>query len=191
MYAENRMMNDPLKVLEEEHRVIEKVLKVLKKASENIKAGVNPPVEELKKALEFLRMFADKCHHGKEEDILFPVLESRGVSRSGGPIGVMLQEHEQGRNLIKKMSRAIENIEKGDKNGYMLFSENASYYVELLEAHISKEDNVLYPIGRKVLNEEDFGKLLESFEKIGEERMGHGVHEKYHEIAEELSLKYI
>lgn len=73
----------------------------------------------------------------------------------------------------------------------MLFSENASYYVELLEAHISKEDNVLYPIGRKVFNEEDFGKLLESFEKIEEERMGHGVHEKYHEIAEELSLKYI
>jgi hemerythrin-like domain-containing protein len=136
-------------------------------------------------------MFADKCHHGKEEDILFPVLESRGIPRSEGPIGVMLQEHEQGRNLIKKMSRAIENIEKGDKNGYMLFSENASYYVELLEAHISKEDNVLYPIGRNVLNEEDFEKLLESFEKIEEERMGHGVHEKYHEMAEELSSKYI
>jgi hemerythrin-like domain-containing protein len=183
-------MNDPLKVLEEEHRVIEKVLKVLKYISEDVKEGVNPPVDELKKAAEFLRMFADKCHHGKEEDILFPVLESRGIPRLGGPIGVMLQEHEQGRNLVKKMLQAIESIEKGDKSGYMVFSENALYYVELLEAHISKEDNVLYPIGRNVLNEEDAEKLLESFEKIEEERMGPGVHEKYHKIAEELSLKY-
>jgi hemerythrin-like domain-containing protein len=135
-------------------------------------------------------MFADKCHHSKEEDVLFPVLESHGIPRTGGPVGVMLQKHEQGRNLVRKMLQAIESIEKGYKNGYMVFSENALSYVELLEAHISKEDNVLYPIGRNVLNEEDAEKLLESFEKIEEERMGLGAHEKYHKIAEELSLKY-
>lgn len=183
-------MRDPLETLEEEHRVIEKAIGVLKRMAEIMKTGVNPPLDDLRKLVEFLRTFADKCHHSKEEDVLFRVLEERGVPRFGGPIGVMLQEHEQGRSLIKGMLQAVEAIEKGDKHGYMAFSEKASSYAELLEDHISKEDNVLYPIGRNVLGKEDMERLLEGFEKVEEERVGPRVHEKYHRIAEELDLKY-
>lgn len=183
-------MSDPLKILEEEHRVIEKAIGVLKRMVETMKLGVNPAVDDLRNLVDFLRTFADRCHHGKEEDVLFHVLEERGVPRSGGPIEVMLQEHEQGRSLVKGMLQAIEAIEKGNKHGYIVFSEKALSYAELLENHISKEDNVLYPIGRNVLSDEDMERLLDDFEKIEEEKVGPGVHEKYHRIVEELSLKY-
>lgn len=183
-------MSDPLKILEDEHRVIEKAIGVLKHMVKTVETGVNPPVDDLRNLVDFLRTFADKCHHGKEEDVLFPVLEERGVSRSGGPIGVMLQEHEQGRSLVKGMLQAVEAIEKGDEHGYTFFSEKALSYAELLEGHISKEDNVLYPIGRNVLSDGDMERLLDDFEKVEEEKVGPGVHEKYHRIVEELSLKY-
>lgn len=183
-------MSDPLETLEEEHRVIEKVIGVLKHMVKAVKTGVNPTVDDLRNSVDFLRTFADKCHHTKEEDILFPLLEERGVPRSGGPIGVMLQEHEQGRSLIKGMLQAVEAIEKGDEHGYIVFSEKALSYAELLEDHISKEDNVLYPIGRNVLGEEDMRRLMEDFEKVEKEKVGQGVHEEYHRIAEDLSLKY-
>ncbi|MEM2058502.1 MAG: hemerythrin domain-containing protein [Thermoproteota archaeon] len=183
-------MNDPLEKLEEEHRVIEKVIGALKHMVEAMKRDVNPPVEDLRKSVDFLRTFADKCHHSKEEEVLFRVLEERGVPRSGGPIGVMLQEHEQGRSLIKEMLRAVEAIEKGNEHGYIVFSEKASSYIELLEDHISKEDNVLYPIGRNILGKKEMENLSEDFEKIEVEKVGTGVHEKYYRIAEELGVKY-
>lgn len=183
-------MSNPLEILEEEHRVIEKVIGVLKHMVDAVKTGVNPPVNDFRNTVDFLRIFADRCHHSKEEDALFPILEERGVPRFGGPIGVMLQEHEQGRSLIRGMLQAIEAIVKGDEHGYIVFSEKALSYAELLHDHISKEDNVLYPIGRNVLSEEDIERLSKDFEKIEKEKIGPEVHEKYHKIAEELSLKY-
>jgi hemerythrin-like domain-containing protein len=183
-------MNDPFDVLMEEHRVIEKVIGVMKRIVEEINAGFKPAAVDLKMSLDFIKVFADKCHHGKEEDVLFPILEARGIPRVGGPIEVMLVEHEQGRGFVRSMAEALHTIEMGDDSGYGVFAENASAYVKLLSDHIFKEDNILYPMGRSALSREDIGMLSDRFEEVESERLGPGVHERYLKLAGELESRY-
>ena len=77
-------------ILRKEHEAILKMLGATEAAAHRIQSGGTVPTETLEGLIEFFRMFGDKCHHGKEEDLLFPLLESRGLPRSGGPTGVML-----------------------------------------------------------------------------------------------------
>ncbi|MEE9601130.1 MAG: hemerythrin domain-containing protein, partial [Thermoplasmata archaeon] len=87
----------PTEALKEEHRAIERALKAMEVAAEMLDLGQEVPRELLEKILEFVRGFADRCHHHKEEGVLFPYLERKGLPRDLGPIGVMLAEHEMGR----------------------------------------------------------------------------------------------
>ncbi|MGQ9493468.1 MAG: hemerythrin domain-containing protein [Anaerolineae bacterium] len=89
--------------LMEEHRAIETVLNILENVCQRLETGKAVDAEHLEHILEFIRIFADRCHHGKEEDLLFPAMEKAGIPREGGPIGVMLIEHVQGRNYVRGM----------------------------------------------------------------------------------------
>lgn len=171
--------------LKEEHQVILRMIKVLLVASDKLEKSENVSVDVFKKAIDFIRTFADRCHHAKEEDTLFPVLERRGILRHRGPIAVMLMEHEHGRLFVKGLNEALEKFEKGDKTAKDAIVENARGYADLLDQHIYKEDNILYPMGDKVLSEVDDRELLDKFEKIEKEIIGEGKHEYYlHVIAE-------
>lgn len=182
---------DPLKILEEEHRVIEKALSILENVSEQILAGEKPPVEDLEDIIDFIRTFADRCHHGKEEKRLFLKMEARGIPKIGGPIGVMLMEHEMGRSYVRGMREAVDSIKRtGDDRGYLDFRSNALGYVQLLREHIGKEDNILYPLARQVLNHTDFEELERGFEEV-EVELGVGLHGKYIGLIEELYIRYI
>jgi hemerythrin-like domain-containing protein len=96
-------------ILMDEDRVIEQVLTCLEKLANRCEAGEKLDSTSALEALEFLRNFADRCHHGKEEGHLFPLLEARGLGRQGGPTGLMLHEHEEGHRLIAAMARAVES----------------------------------------------------------------------------------
>jgi hemerythrin-like domain-containing protein len=174
----------PTEVLKNEHRVIERMLSVLERAMER---ELN--VEDLERMIDFFKNFADKCHHGKEEDMLFPEMEKAGVPREVGPIGVMLMEHTQGRNFIKGMVEAISEIRDG-RDSRDKFIENAKNYISLLREHIQKEDNILFNIAEVHLDEKTQKNLSERFEKFERERIGEGVHERYHKLVEELEKIY-
>jgi hemerythrin-like domain-containing protein len=85
--------------------------------------------------LKFFQIFADKCHHGKEENSLFPLLEVRGVPREGGPIEVMLYEHQLGRSYVKAMRESLEVFDK-ILDAKTKFISNSLNYVALLRNHI-------------------------------------------------------
>ncbi len=169
-----------------EHRAIERMLAVLEAAAGRIEAGEKVRPDLFREVVGFVRNFADRCHHGKEEENLFPRLEARGVSSSGGPIGVMLSEHEEGRGLISAIAGAVEAYARGDAVAARTIAESARAYVELLRGHIWKEENVLFPMADEVLNAEDQGDLVERFERIETEVMGPGVHERYHKLLDAL-----
>ncbi len=175
----------PTEILMEEHKAILRLLDVLRKISENLQNGNSVSVNTMAKAVDFIRTFADKCHHAKEEHGLFKFMEERGMPRYGGPIGVMLMEHDNGRDYVSKMEEAVNEMKNG-KDAVRKYAENALNFVGLLTQHIHKEDNILYPMSEEMMEEGDEEKLLLEFEKLEKERVGEGVHEKYLKVLEEL-----
>jgi len=176
----------PTSILKEEHRVIERMLTILNVACEKLERGEEVSLDVFKKAIDFIRVFADSCHHGKEEETLFPIVEQRGLPREGGPTGVMRMEHERGRNFVKALAEAVERYEQGDEDAKAAIIENARGYTQLLAQHIPKEDDILYPLADKVLSHQDQKELLERFEKIERERIGEGKHVEYIRLVEKL-----
>jgi hemerythrin-like domain-containing protein len=172
--------------LKDEHEGILLMLRILDKIAAKIEAQGSVDPHHLDRIVEFLRVFADKCHHGKEEDLLFPELEKSGISRERGPIGVMLAEHQQGRAFVRGMAKAAAQHKEGDAKGGTDFAENARGYIALLTLHIGKENNVLFPMADRVLSEKTQKALEEGFEKIERERIGEGTHEGFHKLLHHL-----
>lgn len=173
----------PTEVLSDEHRVIERVLGVLQRLTA---VPVNPSLEQWRKALDFFRHFADQCHHFKEEKVLFPALEEHGIPREGGPIGMMLAEHEEGRGHVRSMIDAVEQVAQGNGAASTTLLDHARAYVTLLREHIQKEDDILFRMADEVIPEEEQRRILKDFENHEAEEMGAGAHEKYLGIAHEL-----
>jgi len=171
--------------LKEEHRVIERMLRILTVACEKLEGGEEVSPEVFRRAVDFIRMFADRCHHGKEEDTLFPQIEKR-VPKEGGPTGVMRIEHDQGRGFVRGLAEAAEKYTMGDKTAKQSIIENARGYVMLLSQHIPKEDDILYPLADQICGPAEQKELLEKFEKIERERIGEGKHHEYLHLVMEL-----
>jgi hemerythrin-like domain-containing protein len=160
--------------LKHEHDAILHVLKIVDKV---VSTDTKADVEIFKfgnELIYFLKTFADKCHHGKEEDYLFKALNARGISSEGGPIAVMLHEHQLGREYISLMSNSLEAKDLID------FKTNAAKYRDLLISHIGKENNVLFMMTDKLLDDAAQNDLFEKFEIHEETVIGHGVHEELH-----------
>jgi hemerythrin-like domain-containing protein len=172
-------------VLMSEHRGIERMLRIVETAAAKVEKGEKIAPEVFANAIDFIRGFADGCHHAKEEKTLFPLLEQRGIPRQG-PIGVMLSEHEAGRRYVGAMSISLEGYARGDREATSALTQNAREYVGLLRQHIMKEDNILFPMGDRVLTEDDQKGLVERFEEIERQEIGEGVHEQYHEMLDRL-----
>ena len=173
-------------VLKDEHRGVERMLAIVEAAGKRLEAGGDVPADLYLNAVDFFRGFTDGCHHAKEEEKLFPALEQRGILREGGPIGVMLAEHERGRAYVRAMAEAAGRYSKGDKLAAPVLIQNGHNYVELLRQHIAKEDGVLFPMADKVLSGAEQTQLFEAFETIERERTGAGEHERYHHVLDEL-----
>ena len=168
--------------------MIERMLDILSRAGDRLEKGENVDPELYPEAVDFLKNFADKCHHGKEEQLLFKKMMERGVSGEVGPIAVMMREHQDGRAHVQNIDKLSKGkMSKATKDGLI---KSSRAYVDLLSKHIQKEDNILYPLANQVLDGEDQKELEKGFEEIEEKVMGPGVHEKYHRMIEEWSARY-
>ncbi|HPA73070.1 MAG TPA: hemerythrin domain-containing protein [Spirochaetota bacterium] len=181
----------PIDILKEEHELILVMLRVLDAACSKIEAGESPDIARLYSIIDFIRNFADKCHHAKEENLLFPALEKAGIPREGGPVGVMLHEHVLGREYVRGMDEALGKMKAGDAKAAVHFIENARGYVTLLNAHINKENNALFMMAEQRLGPAEEKALMEGFERVEREEIGEGVHEKYHALLHELRDAYL
>jgi hemerythrin-like domain-containing protein len=167
-------------VLVNEHNAILAVLNHLEKAIIRLEAGLEIPLAFFEEVTEFLTVFVDKCHHGKEEDILFPLLQQAGIPKEGGPIGCMLDEHIEGRNYIKEMRNGITLLKADETQGKEMLAKGALGYIWLLRQHIIKENNVLFKMADMVLPAETQAAVAQEFDRLEEEKMGKGTHERFH-----------
>jgi len=177
-------------ILSSEHRVIERVIAALEIAVNKIEAGQPVRPGFFIDAADFIKGFADGCHHRKEENVLFIAMSKNGVPVQGGPIGVMLSDHEQGRIFTRGMREAAQKLEQG-QNGAARegLAQNVRGYASLLRMHIYKEDNILFPMANQVIPLDQQGNVAEDFEKVEHEETGEGVHEKYLALAEKLEIE--
>jgi hemerythrin-like domain-containing protein len=181
---------NPTEILKSEHRVIEQVLECLEKIGAEARSLGRLDAEAARDAIDFFRNFADRCHHGKEEAHLFPAMEAKGFPREGGPTGVMLHEHEQGRAYIRAMDETVERAAAGHPAAVTQFCAHAQGYVDLLREHISKEDHCLFGLADRALSPTDQDRLLEQFERVESEHMGEGTHQRFLDVANRLADRY-
>jgi hemerythrin-like domain-containing protein len=171
--------------LVEEHRIILGVLDALEHALRAADAGGDVPVTFLRDLVAFSQAFVDRCHHGKEESCLFPCLQRRGIPREGGPIGVMLEEHELGRELVRQIAARLDRYAQGAVPAGAVL-EPCRRYLHLLRAHIAKEHEVLFPMGEGVLQPHDDTATGACYDGV-EHALGGGTHQALIRLAERLT----
>jgi hemerythrin-like domain-containing protein len=176
--------------LKNDHEGVKVMLNILEQVCRQLEADGTLNEEHFDGILEFLKVFVDKCHHGKEEDLLFPALIAAGIPEDG-PIAVMLEEHEMGRNYVKSVNDDYATYVGGDKSASKTISKIVLAYITLLRNHIEKENNVLFVMADRLLSEKKQDELYEGFERIEEERIGAGKHEEFHGLLKRLSRLYL
>jgi len=190
--AENRE-SDRMKATEQlknEHEGVLLMLRILGELSRQLASAGRLQTEDLESIIEFLRIFVDRCHHGKEEELLFPALVQVGIPQDG-PITVMLSEHETGRRYVRLMTDAFERYRLKDASAAAAIIQNAEDYIALLADHIDKENNILFAMADERLAPETQEELLEGFERIEKARIGAGKHEAFHALLQKLSDLYL
>jgi DUF438 domain-containing protein len=129
--------------------------------------------------------FVDACHNQKEERHLFPLLEARGVPREGGPLGVMLAEHEQSKALLGQLVGLIERYVSGEISILADLRSTFEQYSALLKSHYWKETDVLYPLARRTLSETDAAQVLAGLQRT-ESELGADTRARFRELAETI-----
>ena len=170
--------------LRKEHDSILHVLKILDKMMTTDKKEDTVKLKYYNELVYFLKIFADKCHHGKEEKYFFVELVNKGIPNEGGLIGSLLQEHNQSREYVALMGKSLESKDLAE------FNTAATNYSDLLKSHIEKENNVLFAMADQLLDEEIQDALFEKFEQHEESVIGHGVHEELHSMIHNWATEF-
>ncbi|MFY9910407.1 MAG: hemerythrin domain-containing protein [Candidatus Sulfotelmatobacter sp.] len=168
--------------LEHEHRIIQQVVGGMAIIIEKLESGKEIDPAVLTDLSEFMQTFGDKCHHGKEEDYLFKLLEKKGVPVSGCPLAVLLHEHEKGRGLMADLKLTSETYIRTPRAGKEALIGTLRRLIELYPAHIWKEDYLLFPMTNKLLSESEQEELRAQFEQHDSE-IGIDVHHGFEQLA--------
>jgi hemerythrin-like domain-containing protein len=148
------MKQDITRALVNEHKLIIRMLAVLERNALRTSRGEYGNYQFYLDAVDFIRNYADRFHHAKEEDILFEALVKNGMPRANSPVAAMLMDHDQGRDYVRAMEEAAKAALAGTPGQQAAIALNAVSYLELLREHIAKEDDILYPLAERLIPEE-------------------------------------
>ncbi|MEE4249088.1 MAG: hemerythrin domain-containing protein, partial [Alcanivoracaceae bacterium] len=140
-------------------------------------------------AVDFIRNYADRFHHAKEEDVLFVELINNGMPEKQSPIEAMHIEHDQGRAFVRNLADAAEKALSGETGQIAVIAENAAGYIALLREHIDKEDSVLYPLAERILPEDVRAQMIVAYHRAEEQTPG--LEEKYQRLVEEYERRAV
>lgn len=159
-YQINTKMKNITETLSGEHQNILNVIQKVLAECRKIENGASPEPEFFRQVIDFIRNYADKFHHAKEEDVLFKAMLENTGNLHCNPIPVMLHEHEAGRAYVQGMEEGLSENEP-DK-----IIEHARGYCYLLQEHIYKEDNVLYPMAEEALSDIQKSRVLDQYDTV-------------------------
>ena len=176
----------PTDILRHEHELIMMVLDAAEREARAIANGGAADADRLAGFVDFIRNFADHCHHAKEEDVLFVRMGERGFPREVGPVAVMLHEHELGRAHVAAVADNIAAAAAGDAAARAVVAERLAGYASLLRQHIFKEDRVLYPMAERTLPASAFAQMHDDFARFEAEATGPLGHARFEALVREL-----
>ena len=164
-----------------EHRLIERMLSIIKSVLDEIESNhiVDPMFVDM--AVDFIRVYADRTHHGKEEDILFQELNNKPLSTEDRQImKQLIEEHVFGRQTTKALFEANTRYRNGDKKALTDIANNLMTLVEFYPKHIEKEDKLFFPSARNYFTDEEDQAMLAKFWEFDRQM----IHEKYKEVVQ-------
>jgi len=174
----------------EEHNLIKRMLVVTRKFSIKVLNNEEVDYNDFNKVIDFVRNFADKHHHSKEEVILFKRMgEILGERIANGPIMGMLVEHDLGRLFIANLEAALVKFKEGDVDSRVDIIANAIGYTDLLHRHIDKENTAIYTFAQKRLSKEQLDEVDTLCFDVETEATKNGLQDKYLKLLNELESK--
>jgi hypothetical protein len=169
-------------LLRKDHEITERVLAAMEKRFAT-EAGPDP--EQVGLLLQYVRDYVDQCHNLKEEQHLFPRLESRGMPRHGGPLGVMLQEHDRAREILSRFVPLASAFADGKSSVLPELRAAFAEYAALCKDHFWKENDILYPMALRALGEDEAAEIVAGIEEV-EASLGPGTRDRYYRMAEKI-----
>lgn len=163
---------NPIDTLIREHEAIHKVVGALEQEGTAISEGKKLDGAKVRRMLDFIRGFAYTCHCAKEEQLLFRAMERYGMPMDAGPIAVMLHEHELSRKAVGSIIYALAMAERSDEAQAMILANAINNYAMLARSYIRMENNVLFPMARRMLKGEDVKALKKQFRGVDSAKMG-------------------
>jgi len=171
------------------HDLIQRGLVVLEGMARLASAGQAVPADDARSIIEFIRKFADGCHHAKEEGVLFPAMEAAGIPKEGGPIGMMLLEHDEGRAAVRAMDQAVAGFGT-DPAALEAFARAGFAYTRLLKNHIFKENNILFKMADQAIPPSQDAVMVAAYDEHEAKVTGPGEHERFHAVIDGLERSY-
>lgn len=174
-----------------EHENIRRMLKVVRNISYEVLTLGDFEIDDMYKVIEFIRSYADKHHHGKEEDILFETMNKKieKLAKAGAITGMYI-EHDMGRLYMLNLEKALKEYDSGDDKVRLDIIANAISYADLLERHIEKENTAMYKFAENMLDGESKAYIERETQKIEDLADESGIKEKYISMLERLESKY-
>jgi hemerythrin-like domain-containing protein len=173
----------PVAPLMIEHRLIEKLIARLGAEVEHIRSGTTVDPVFIDRAVDFIRTYADRCHHGKEEDILFRDLAGKQLSAEHAKtMQELVDEHVRARGLVRALVRAKERYVQGDHSAVQDITELLLEISAFYPVHIEKEDRHFFLPVMSYFDQEERARMFAQFEAFDRQL----IHEKYTQVAEDL-----
>jgi hemerythrin-like domain-containing protein len=181
------MKTDVTQVMVEEHKLILRMVALLEKNTELLEKGRFRDWNFFLAGVDFIRNYADRFHHAKEEDVLFKALVSNGMPEQNSPVAAMLMAHDQGREHVCAMEDAARRALDGEIGQAAIIIEHARGYIAMIRDHIDKEDTILYPLAERVLPQEMRPAMVEAYQQA--EGLAPGLEERYRRLVEEYEQR--
>jgi hemerythrin-like domain-containing protein len=181
----------PTADLMNEHKAIRLMISVMSNISNSIKENKVFYTNDVEKIVDFLSVYADKCHRTKEESVFFPALLMTDYPSKKMPVGLLINEHLIAKGYLEEILSSSVNCKLGSTFSCDRIADCMANYVELIDNHMQKEEEDFFPLANKALSEEAQIEISKQFKMINDEFLGMDVHDHYDELLKLMESKYL
>jgi len=180
----------PTENLIKEHKEINELLEIMSKIAAKIKSKDVFYPTDVEEIIDYLIIIIDKSHQGKEDEVFYPELMSTGISKETEPLSIINYEHVLAKRYLKEISSCVVNCKIGNDFSGDLLADSLTNYVIVIQNHIKREEEIVFPIANEVFSEEKQHEILQRFEVIDQQNITHSFLERFNKLLNKLKSKY-